>query len=85
MQCTAQCGNLYCSSRLEKQAFACSRRAIRGKMSLTSLLPFPMRRSAHSRPAKPRLHRLIVICAVAFAVLLLLLRMAVFVHGHGRR
>jgi len=50
-------------------------------MSFASLLSLPMRRPAKSRQAKPRSHRLIVACAVAFAVLLLLLRMAVFVHG----
>ena len=35
-------------------------------------------------PVKSRLQRLIVAGMVAFAVLLLLLRLLVFVHGHGR-
>jgi hypothetical protein len=34
---------------------------------------------------KPRSQRLIVLCVVSFAVLLLLLRLLAFVHGHGRR
>jgi hypothetical protein len=34
---------------------------------------------------KPRSQNLIVACIVAFAILLLLLRMFVFMHGHGRR
>lgn len=38
-----------------------------------------------TRQAKPRAQRLILICVVALAVALLLLRMVVFVQGHGRR
>jgi len=41
-------------------------------------------RRASSGQAVPRSRRLIVVGVVAFAVLLLLLRMLVFVHGHGR-
>ena len=44
-----------------------------------------MNRRDQTRKAKPRSHRLILACAVVFAVLLLLLRLLVFVHGHGRR
>jgi hypothetical protein len=49
-----------------------------------------MSRRNQSRKAKPRtagasFGRWMVACAVVFAVLLLLLRMLVFVHGHGRR
>jgi hypothetical protein len=44
-----------------------------------------MTRKSKSRQAKPRCRGLIVACAVVFAVLLLLLRMLFFVHGHGRR
>jgi hypothetical protein len=40
-----------------------------------------MTRKAKLRPAKPRSHRVIVACAVAFALLLLLLRLLNFVHG----
>jgi hypothetical protein len=58
---------------------------IRGKMMARITEPVFMRRSANFRPAKSLSHRLIVICVVAFAVLLLLLRMAVFVHRHGQR
>jgi hypothetical protein len=38
-------------------------------------------RKPKSRPAKPRSHRVIVVCAVAFALLLLLLRLLNFAHG----
>jgi hypothetical protein len=38
-----------------------------------------------TRLAKSRMQRLVVIGAVALAVALLLLRMFVFVQGHGRR
>jgi hypothetical protein len=49
-----------------------------------------MSRRNQSRKAKPRTAgarsgRLMLVCVVVFAVLLLLLRMLVFVHGHGRR
>jgi hypothetical protein len=44
-----------------------------------------MSRRGQTRKAKPRFQRLILACVVAFAVLLLLLRMLVFVHGHTRR
>jgi hypothetical protein len=40
-----------------------------------------MSRQAKSRPAKPRPRRLLLACVVAFAVLLLLLRLLAFVHG----
>jgi hypothetical protein len=50
-------------------------------MGFASFLSSPMRRRSNSRPAKPNPHRLIVWCAVAFAVLLLLLRMFVYVRG----
>jgi hypothetical protein len=40
-----------------------------------------MSRSAKSRPAKPRSRRLLLACVVAFAVMLLLLRLLAFVHG----
>jgi hypothetical protein len=40
-----------------------------------------MTRPAKFRPNKPRSQRFILACVIAFAVLLLLLRMAVFVHG----
>jgi hypothetical protein len=43
-----------------------------------------MTRHAKPRPVNSRSHRLILICAVVFAVLLLLVRMIAFVHGHGR-
>ncbi len=42
-------------------------------------------RSTKSRPSRPRSRRLILACAVAFAILLLLVRMLRFVHGRGRR
>jgi len=42
---------------------------------------FRMNRPAKSRPTKPRSQRLVLVCVVAFAVLLLLLRMLRFVHG----
>jgi hypothetical protein len=49
-----------------------------------------MSRRDQFRKAKPRTSRsrfgwLVTVCAVVLAVLLLLLRMLVFVHGHGRR
>jgi hypothetical protein len=44
----------------------------------------PMTRQAKSRPTKARAHRLILAGAVALTVLLVLLRMLVFVFGHGR-
>jgi hypothetical protein len=49
-----------------------------------------MRRRDQTRKAKPRTARahfgwLVTVCVVVFAVLLLLLRMLVFVRGHGRR
>jgi hypothetical protein len=49
-----------------------------------------MSRRNQSRKAKPRTvrarsGRLMLACVVVFAVLLLLLRMLVFVHGYGRR
>jgi hypothetical protein len=44
-----------------------------------------MSRRDQTRKAKPRYGRLMLACVVVFAVLLLLLRMLVFVHGHGRR
>jgi hypothetical protein len=37
------------------------------------------------RQPKPRNHNLLLAGIVAFAVLLLLLRLFNFVHGHGRR
>lgn len=37
------------------------------------------------RSARPRFGRLALVGVVAFAILLLLLRMLTFVHGHGRR
>jgi len=40
-----------------------------------------MPRKPKTRPAKPRSHRLFLACVVAFAVLLLLLRLLNFVHG----
>jgi hypothetical protein len=40
-----------------------------------------MSRQAKFRPAKPRIRRLFLACVVAFAVLLLLLRLLAFVHG----
>jgi hypothetical protein len=40
-----------------------------------------MTRPAKSRRTKPRSQRLVLVWAVAFAVLLLLLRMLRFVHG----
>jgi hypothetical protein len=42
-------------------------------------------RKAKPHTARPRFGWLVTVCVVAFAVLLLLLRMLVFVHGHGRR
>ncbi|MGO9316429.1 MAG: hypothetical protein ACLPXT_12490 [Terracidiphilus sp.] len=49
-----------------------------------------MSRRNQTRKAKPRTvrassGRLMLACVVVFAVFLLLLRMLVFVHGHGRR
>jgi hypothetical protein len=46
---------------------------------------FYMNRPAKSRRTRPRSQRLVLVCVVAFAVLLLLLRMLRFVHGFGRR
>jgi hypothetical protein len=40
-----------------------------------------MARPAKFRPNKPRSHRLILVCVVAFAVLLSLLRMVLYVRG----
>jgi hypothetical protein len=40
-----------------------------------------MRRKAKPRPANYRSKRFLLACVVAFAVVLLLLRMFVFVHG----
>jgi hypothetical protein len=48
-------------------------------------LPTNKSRSAKLHQAKPRPRRLIAACAVAFAVLLLLLRLFAFVYRHGRR
>jgi hypothetical protein len=42
---------------------------------------FRMNRPAKSRPTKRRSQRLVLVCVIAFAVLLLLLRMLRFVHG----
>jgi hypothetical protein len=42
-------------------------------------------RRSNLRPAKPRLRGCVMVCVIAFAVLILLLRMLVFVFGHGRR
>jgi hypothetical protein len=42
-------------------------------------------RKVKPRPTNAHSDRLMLVCAVVFAVLLLLLRMLVFVHGHGRR
>jgi hypothetical protein len=43
-----------------------------------------MTRRAKSRNAPPRRGRLILAVGIAFAVLLLLLRMLTFVHGYRR-
>jgi len=40
-------------------------------------------RSRHAKPPKPRFHRLLLASVVAFAILLLLVRLLNFVHGHG--
>ncbi len=40
-----------------------------------------MTHQAKSRQAKPRSHRVILVCAAALAVLLLLLRLFTFVRG----
>jgi hypothetical protein len=42
---------------------------------------FRMNRPAKSRPTKPRSQRLVLVCVVVFAVLLLLLRLLRFAHG----
>jgi hypothetical protein len=42
-------------------------------------------RKAKPRTARPRFGWMVTVCVVVFAVLLLLLRLLVFVHGHGRR
>jgi hypothetical protein len=42
-------------------------------------------RKAKPRTARLRFGWLVTVSVVVFAVLLLLLRMLVFVHGHGRR
>jgi hypothetical protein len=42
---------------------------------------FRMNRSAKSRRTKLRTQRLLLVCAVVFAVLLLLLRLLRFIHG----
>jgi hypothetical protein len=42
-------------------------------------------RKAKPHTARPRFGWLVTVCVVVFAVLLLLLRMLVFVHGRGRR
>jgi hypothetical protein len=55
-------------------------RIYRGKMALLQI-NLPMNRSVRSRQTKPGSRRLVLVCAVAFAVLLLLLRMLRFVHG----
>ncbi|MGA3160821.1 MAG: hypothetical protein ABSC77_06350 [Terracidiphilus sp.] len=44
-----------------------------------------MSRRNQSRKAMPRFGRLMLACVVVFAVLLLLLRMLVYVHGLRRR
>jgi hypothetical protein len=44
-----------------------------------------MTRKANPRKLKPRKPNLLLAVFVAMAVLLLLLRMIVFVQGHGRR
>jgi preprotein translocase subunit SecG len=88
---TAQCGTFYCissmkngllriwcaASRLESAA---NSRIQRGKMALLHI-NLPMNRPVKSWRTKPRLQRLVLVCAVAFAVLLLLLRMLNFVRG----
>jgi hypothetical protein len=48
------------------------------------LIWLTMSRRSKPRPAKPRSPRLVLVCVAAFAVMLLLLRMLVFVQGHGR-
>jgi hypothetical protein len=44
-----------------------------------------MSRPTKPRPTKSRKQRLILVCAVVFAILLLFLRMLNFVHGLKRR
>jgi hypothetical protein len=78
--------------QLEKQAFALTN-APQGVWNQTPMgvciavewhcfaFTFRMNRPAKSRRTKPRSQRLVLVCVVVFAVLLLLLRMLRFVHG----
>ena len=57
---------------------------------ISNALAFRMTRQAKprrskARQVKPRSHRVVLVCVVVFGVLLALLRMLLFVHGHIRR
>jgi hypothetical protein len=71
----AQCGNFYSISKWENRVWA---DAPRFAVHWFGLL---MSCRNKTRKAKPRSGRLMLACVVVFAVLLLLLRMWVYVHG----